>query len=114
MSEISGYPKALSHAGSGGGVSLKTLNIKNDGTEALPVIGAIVNGKSTTVTIEPAATETVQYVEPATGQNTILLSPNMLAVTAQAAGITISDGSIIISDAAEDGASIALRVSSLG
>ena len=50
MSELTNYPKALSHAGTGGGdASVKTLNVTNGNNERFSLKGAIVNGKYGTI-----------------------------------------------------------------
>lgn len=108
------YEKALSLI-SGGGASLKTLNIQNVGNTELTFYNVVVDGKIDSVSIAPAATEAVQYVEPATGQTTFLQCSSALTITTGATGIEATLGQeIAISDTAEDGATIALRAGGLG
>lgn len=68
LSELANYPKALSHAESGGGnVELKTIYFENPNSIEQTVQGAIVNGKYADVGLVAEATTAVQYIEPEEG-----------------------------------------------
>lgn len=53
LSELTNYPKALSHAGAGGGVNLKTLNIVNNLNAALFVNNCISDGYYGEIKVAP-------------------------------------------------------------
>lgn len=69
LSELTNYPKALSHAGAGGGgdLSLKTVNIANESQLDLEVTvgGAIIDGKYGIITVSAGETVPIKYIEPA-------------------------------------------------
>ncbi len=95
MSEISGYPKALSHAESGGGgdVSVKTLNVTNGSNERFSLRGALVGGKYGTIEIATNSTVAVQYVEPI--EDYMLSCDTLLQMSGtQPEGVTIASATI--------------------
>lgn len=70
LSELTNYPKALSHAGSGGegDVSIKTLKIVNRSLVGLTIYinGAIIDGKyGAGMTIESGKTAELKYIDVA-------------------------------------------------
>lgn len=129
MSQLSRYPKALSHAESGGGnVNLKTIVVTNaeDSVAALRIAGGIVDGVYDTVTIEAGETKTVTYVEQTDAYNNVsqpyykkmamfASGSNELAAVSADAGLSVADKEVIlIETTAADGAKITVKLSESG
>ena len=66
MSEIANYPKALSHAGSGGGANLKTLNLVNNTARNIRFSYCVIDGYYNDIIVNAGETAAVQYVTPST------------------------------------------------
>ena len=64
LSELTNYPKALSHAGAGGGANLKTLNIVNNTAKNISFVGCIVDGYFSAKEVNAGETAALQYVTP--------------------------------------------------
>ena len=64
LSELTNYPKALSHAESGGGANLKTLNLVNNTTRNIRFSQCVIDGYCADVIVSAGETAAVQYVTP--------------------------------------------------
>lgn len=114
LSELSGYPKALSHAGAGGGANLKTLNIVNNTAESIYFYNCIVGGYWGDITVGSGETAAVQYVTPIADEGDapiafiISVEGTLTNVTVNTPeGITyVEETSLDILNGAEDGATV--------
>lgn len=106
LSELANYPKALSHAESGG---FKILNIKNNASAEATAASFVVNGKMDVVTIPAGETVACAYVEPAdenTSWNFEVTSSVTLAPSPLPTGVGGEGESFYIEYNAEDGATL--------
>lgn len=119
LSELANYPKALSHAGTGGegggNVSVKTLNVTNGSNESVSLSGAIVNGKYGTIEIAANSTVAVQYIEPDAEKTYNLSCASQLTISGtQPEGViiggTMSGSNVEIQSTAADGAAVTFTV----
>ena len=132
MSEISGYPKALSHAGAGGGgFTLKSVLFENT-TENEVIIHHCITAEGKYidpandyptlddfVKISAGETVTVYYAEPANNSTWSMYaefveSEDYIALNTDAAGLTAGGTQLTITAEAPDGATVAIEVYNSG
>ena len=118
MSEIANYPKALSHAESGGGANLKTLNIVNNTAINISFVGCIVDGYFSAKEVNAGETAALQYVTPSAEGGEDAVSYALTIETTLGSNITVTtpDGvtyrsafppaGLYISNEAADGATV--------
>ena len=112
MSEISGYPKALSHAGSGGSVNVKTINIKNDRSAYFFVTGYIDENncynsdESAAVQINQNETKSFKYIMPSENSVWAMSASTNIYLETTPDGIDVDGGEIAIYATAQNGLTI--------
>lgn len=112
LSEISGYPKELSHAGTGGSVNVKTINIKNGRSEYFLVTGYIDenncynNNQDEAVQIEPDETKTFKYLMPSENSSWAMIASTNIYLETTPDGIDLDGDEIAILATAQDGLTI--------
>lgn len=112
LSELTNYPKALSHAGSGGSVNVKTINIKNGRSESFSITGYIDenncynNDESAAVQINPNETKTFKYIMPSENSVWVLVPNTDIYLETTPDGIEAEGVEIDIYAAAQDGITI--------
>lgn len=119
MSELTNYPKALSHAGTGGGFALKSISFTNT-TETEAGIYKCINAEGKY--IQPASasgelvkvpageTVTVYYAEPLTGSKWEMgaFSTAEISLRTNASGIAATGTALAITAEAPDGATVTI------
>ena len=120
LSELTNYPKALSHAGSGGGFALKSISFTNAaGTDAviyrcINAEGKYINPSDSDgyVIVPNGETVTVYYAEPAIGSYWVMYadSTNAVALQTTASGITADGTELTITAEAPEGATAVIEL----
>lgn len=123
MSQLNGYPKALSHAGSGGGFTLKSVSFENTTEndvimyQCITAEGKYINPSDDDgfLKVPAGETVTVYYVEPAPESTWQMYaefeeSEDYIALNTEAAGLTAESGQLNITAEAPDGATVAIKV----
>ena len=112
LSELTNYPKALSHAESGESVNVKTINIKNGRSQSFSLTGYIdenncyANYEEAGVQINPNETKTFKYIMPSENSVWVLVPSTDIYLETTPDGIEAEGGEIDIYAAAQDGITI--------
>lgn len=115
MSEISGYPKALSHAGTGGGgITPKVLNVTvSEDSNAVANIQTIEDNYYEIAYIGIGETKAVKYIAWPEGEgiSTPIELQNGGTITLTGPeGVEYDSGYINVSDTVADGAAVTLKI----
>lgn len=122
LSELTNYPKALSHASGGGGFALKSISFTNT-TEAEAVIYRCINAEGKYIIVDPSSesddllkvpsgeTVTVYYPEPSADSEWTMYAASRAEITLQtsASGITAEGEELTITAEAPDGATVTIN-----
>lgn len=125
LSELTNYPKALSHAESGGGFTLKSISFTNT-TETEAVIYRCINAEgkyidpasesNDLIKVSSGETVTVYYAEPSADSEWKMYAESRIEITLQAtaSGITVEGTELTITAEAPDGATVTINISDGG
>ena len=119
MSEIANYPKALSHAESGGGITPKVLNVTVSADSNLSAnIQTIEGNYYANTVIGIGETKAVKYIAwPEETDFAASIALNTLGETTIVTGpegVEIANGKLVVGATVADGAAVTLKIEGSG